>query len=260
MTRISTGVPGLDPMLQGGFFPQTANLIEGAPGTGKTTLGMQFIHHGVTVCDEPGIILTFEEFPRQYYHDAAGFGWDLPGLEAENKLRVVMSSPEISLNELQRVGGMLEQHAAAIGAQRILVDSISHFERIVADRAALRETVYGFVNGLKRLGLTILLTRESGSLFGGDPNAAHELAFLVDSYLLLRYVEIDSMMRKALLVLKQRGSDHARDIRQYEITSQGAVVQARFKGQHGLMSGSPTPSPADAFGEAFGRARTTHAE
>jgi len=56
MERVKTGIPGLDEMLWGGLLPQTANLVEGAPGTGKTTLGMQFIYHGIVACDEPGLI------------------------------------------------------------------------------------------------------------------------------------------------------------------------------------------------------------
>ena len=98
--RVKTGIAELDQMLSGGFLPQSANLIEGAPGTGKTTLGMQFIYNGITAYDEPGLILTFEEFPQQYYQDAASFGWDFRRLEAENKLRVIMTSPEVSLADL----------------------------------------------------------------------------------------------------------------------------------------------------------------
>ena len=66
LPRVKTGIAELDQMLYGGFLPQSANLIEGAPGTGKTTLGMQFIYNGITRYDEPGLILTFEEFPQQY--------------------------------------------------------------------------------------------------------------------------------------------------------------------------------------------------
>jgi circadian clock protein KaiC len=66
----------------------------------------------------------------------------------------------------------------------------------------------------------------------------------------LRYVEIDSAIHKALLVLKLRGSDHAKDIRQFSITDQGFRVQDKFVGREGIMSGSPR-SMADAFREAF---------
>jgi len=252
MERVKTGIPGLDEMLLGGFLPQTANLVEGAPGTGKTTLGMQFIYHGIVVCGEPGLILTFEEFPQQYYNDAASFGWDFRQMEREGKLRVVMSSPEVSKADLEKVGGRIERLVHEIGAKRILVDSLSHFERLGENRAHLRSIVYGFVNALKREGLTAVLTRESVALLGGAEGKDDAFAFLVDSYVLLRYVEIESVIRKALLVLKMRGSNHDKGIRQFEVTSRGIEVHAPFEGQEGIMSGSPRRM-VDSFVQAFVR-------
>ena len=94
MQRVKTGIAELDEMLHGGFLPRTANLVEGAPGTGNSTLGMQFIYNGIAQYDEPGLILSFEEFPQQYYRDAASFGWDFSELERKGKLKVIMTSPE----------------------------------------------------------------------------------------------------------------------------------------------------------------------
>lgn len=251
MQRVKTGIPGLEEMLEGGFLPQTANLIEGAPGTGKTTLGMQFIYNGIVQYDEPGLILTFEEFPQQYYRDAESFGWDFRKLEQEGKLKVIMTSPEVSKADLERVGGMIESLAAEMGARRILVDSLSHFERLTDDPHELRSIQYSFLNALKREGLTAVLTRESRTLLGGEDYSEASITFVVDSYILLRYVEIESEIRKALLVLKLRGSNHAKDIRQFEITSHGIEVKAKFEGQEGIMSGSPRRSMSDSFIEAF---------
>ena len=152
MERVKTGIPGLDEMLHGGFLPQTANLIEGAPGTGKTTLGMQFIYYGIVAHGEPGLILTFEEFPQQYYNDAASFGWDFRQMEREGKLRVVMTSPEVTKADLEQVGGRIERLVQQIGAKRVLVDSLSHFERLSESSTHLRAIVFGFVNALKREG------------------------------------------------------------------------------------------------------------
>lgn len=252
MERVKTGVPGLDEMLCGGFLPQTANLIEGAPGTGKTTLGMQFIYHGIVACGEPGLILTFEEFPLQYYNNAASFGWDFRQMEREEKLRVIMTSPEVSRADLEQVGGQIEKLVQEIGAKRILVDSLSHFERLSEDPVHLRSIIYGFVNALKREGLTSVLTRENMALLGESERAEDAVAFLVDSYTLLRYVEIESAIRKAILVLKMRGSNHDKGIRQFEITSRGVEVRAPFEGREGIMSGSPRRM-VDSFVEAFVR-------
>ncbi len=250
MKRVRTGIPGLDQMLCGGFLPQTANLIEGAPGTGKTTFGMQFIYNGIVQDNEAGIILTFEEFPQQYYRDAASFGWDFRQLERENKLRIIMSSPEVSKADLENIGGRIEKLTQEIDARRILVDSLSHFERLTQDPVELRTTVYGFINALKREGLTSVLTRESPALLGEGVSVDQDVPFIADSYILLRYVEIESAVHKALLVLKLRGSDHAKDIRQFIITDRGIQVQDKFIGREGIMSGSPR-SMAEAFRQAF---------
>ncbi len=250
MEQVKTGIKGLDEMLFGGFLPQTANLVEGAPGTGKTTIGMQFIYNGITQFDEPGLIITFEEFPQQYYHDAAAFGWDFEQLEKDGKLRVIMTSPEVTRLDVESVGGMIETAVTEMGARRLLVDSITHFERLTQDPVELRALEYSFINALKREGLTSLLTRESPTLLGEAPEGDSDIAFVVDSYLLLRYVEIESTIRKALLVLKMRGSDHAKDIRQFEITDHGVEVRSKFEGREGIMSGSPRRM-ADSFVEAF---------
>ncbi len=250
MDRVQTGIRGLDEMLFGGFLPQTANLVEGAPGTGKTTIGMQFIYNGITRFDEPGLIITFEEFPRQYYQDAAAFGWDFGQLEKEGKLKVIMTSPEVSRMDVESVGGMIETSVAQMGARRVLVDSITHFERLTQDPVELRALEYSFINGLKREGLTSLLTRESPTLLGEAPQEDSDIAFVVDSYVLLRYVEMESMIHKALLVLKMRGSDHAKDIRQFGITEHGVEVRSKFEGREGIMSGNPRRM-VDSFVEAF---------
>jgi circadian clock protein KaiC len=252
MERVKTGIPGLDEMLHGGFLPQTANLVEGAPGTGKTTLGMQFIYHGIMAHGEPGLILTFEEFPQQYYNDAASFGWDFRQMEREGKLRVVMTSPEVTKADLEQVGGRIEGLVQQIGAKRVLVDSLSHFERLCESPTHLRAVVFGFVNALKREGLTSILTRENMALLGESEATDDALGFLVDSYTLLRYVELESTIRKALLVLKMRGSDHDKGIRQLEITSRGVEVRAPFEGREGILSGSPRRM-VDSFVQAFVR-------
>ena len=251
--RVKTDIKGFDEMVMGGLLPQTANLVEGPPGTGKSTFGMQFIYNGIQQYNEPGLIVTFEEFPQQYYRDAEGFGWDFRKLEREGKLRVIMTSPEVSRSDLESVGGTIETLAREMGARRVLVDSVSHFEQITSDPIELRAVVYGFINALKREGLTSILTRESPMLLGSE-EGDNDIAFVMDTYILLRYVEIESAIRRALLVLKLRGSDHAKDIRQYEITNEGIVVKSRFEGQEGILSGSPRRM-VEAFDKAFGPGR-----
>jgi circadian clock protein KaiC len=249
--RVPIGIPELDRMLNGGFLPQTANLVEGAPGCGKTTMGMQFIRNGA-LQGEPGLILTFEQFPEQYYRDASSFGWDFQALEEQGLLKVIMSSPEVVKADLEHLNGRIQTWVEQANCKRILIDSLSHFERMSQDPAVLRSQVYGFLNALKREGLTTLLTRESYVLLGeeSEPVADAPLGFLVDSYILLRYVEIESAIRRAIIVLKMRGSRHDTHIRQFDIGSHGLYVQEPFKGREGILSGTPQQM-AESFIKAF---------
>ena len=252
-TRIKTGIPHFDEMVGGGFLRGSANLVEGAPGTGKTTLAMQFIYNGIVQDNEPGVIITFEEFPQQYYHDALQFGWDLKKLEQEGKLRVIFTDPETALRELSDMDGEFVKMIEEIGAQRVIVDSMTHFETMADTTNGLRELERVFINSLKREGVTSILLRENDSLLGQLQQVGSKISFVVDTYILLRYVEVDSSIQKAMTVLKMRGSDHQKDIMRYHCTSQGLEVMTSFAGREGIMSGISHNTPQEAFTDVFGR-------
>src|SRR5512138_3134011 len=97
--RVTSGTPGLDDMLGGGFVRHAAVLVRGAPGTGKTTLGLQYLLEGARR-GETGLFISFEEFPQSLYRDAASLGWDLPTLEKEGKLRLLFTSPQVLIQSL----------------------------------------------------------------------------------------------------------------------------------------------------------------
>jgi circadian clock protein KaiC len=235
------------------LIPGSANLLEGAPGTGKTTLAMQFIYNGITRYQEPGLIITFEEFPQQYYHDAMGFGWDLKALEKDGTLKVVFSDPHTALEEITKPDGQLVSVIEQYGVKRVAVDSMTHFESLSADQNELREIERSFVNALKRERVTSILLRENDALLGQISRTTSKIPFIVDSYTLLRSVELDSAIAKALCVLKMRGSDHDKDIRRFSITRTGIEVDETFAGREGIMSGITHVTPQDAFVNVFGK-------
>jgi circadian clock protein KaiC len=251
--RTQFGIKSLDSMICGGLLEGSANLLEGAPGTGKTTLGMQYIYNGITMFDEPGLIVTFEEFPQQYYHDALQFSWDFKALEAEGKLKVVFADPATTLAEFERPDGEFVNIIEDMGIKRVVVDSMTHFETLSADPHELRDIERRFINSLKREGVTSILLRENDSLLGNISQMTSKIPFIVDTYILLRYVEIDSAIEKALCFLKMRGSDHQKDIRCFRVTPRGIEVASKFSGKEGIMSGITHSTPQDAFVNAFGK-------
>lgn len=239
--RVRTGVTGLDQMLDGGFLEGSAVLVQGAAGTGKTTLGLQFLYTGVVEEGETGLLITFEEFPSSLLRDAQEHGWDLRALEETNKLRILFTSPSILLANLQSPDSPLNHTILRWGIRRVVLDSIDHFQRISHDPVVLRDTYATVLNALKREEMTSLLTRE---VSGTRLQSQHDkLAYIVDAVLMMHYVEVNSAIERALLVLKTRGSAHAQGIHKYEIKPGGIFVTERFEGLQGLLTGMPSRMP-----------------
>ncbi|MCK4452325.1 MAG: ATPase, partial [Anaerolineae bacterium] len=116
--------------------------------------------------------------------------------------------------------------------------SVTHFNRLTDDAQELRRVYTSVANGLRREGVTAVLLGEE-SRVGYRRVDKGGLLFVVDTIIMLRYVEIESAMQRAIVVLKMRGSDHAKEIRCYEIGSGGLTVLGVFEGREGLFSGIP---------------------
>lgn len=230
--RIETGIAGLDKMLAGGFLPGSANLLRGAPGTGKTLFALQFLIHGAAR-GEPGLLISFEEFPQSLQLDAQALGWDLRALQDQGGLHLYFTSPQALLTSLATPGSPLSELFVQQDLRRVVVDSVTHFTRLTNDELALRRIYHQLINAFKREGATALLLAEESRL--AAPRAA--LSFIVDSIIVLRYVEIESALHRALAVIKLRGSDHAKEIRRYEIRAGGLVVTRTFAGRENILSG-----------------------
>jgi len=234
--RVPIGIKGFDEMLNGGFLPGSMVLVRGAPGTGKTSLALQFLIHGAAKYNEPGLLISFEEFPSSFRRDAESLGWDLRGLEAAGKLRLMFTSPEVFLASLESPDSHLNQLILDANIRRLVLDSVSHFNRLTDDALELRRIYTAVANGLRREGVTAMLLGEENRA-GYQRAFKGGLSFIVDAIVMLRYVEIESAMQRAIMVLKMRGSPHAKEIRRYEIGTGGLTVSNVFEGREGLLSG-----------------------
>ncbi len=233
--RVATGVQGLDKMLRGGFLPETVVLLRGAPGTGKTSLAFQYLIEGAKQ-GETGLFITFEEFPEALYRDAESLGLDLRSLERAGKLHIVFTSPEVLLKSLQTPTSALYEMMMEADIRRAALDSATHFTRLTGDPFELRNLYTSLVNSLRRDQITTLLLSEERRM---DYKRADRgaLSFLADGIILMRYVEVESQIQRAIAVLKLRGSDHDRRIRHYHIQEGGLVVGDPFQGRQAILSG-----------------------
>jgi circadian clock protein KaiC len=129
------------------------------------------------------------------------------------------------------------------GAKRVVIDSLAGFEMALAPgfRTDFRESLYRMIGALTRTGVTIVSTVEVVETFTELALSPYSISFLSDDIIRLRYVEIDGQLRKVLMVVKMRAGDHSKDIREYEITSDGLRIGERLTGYHGLITGVPEP-------------------
>jgi circadian clock protein KaiC len=226
MDRVRTGIEGLDTLLYGGLLRGDSMLVAGSPGTGKTSLGMQYLYNGATQYGEPGLLVTFEEFPQRIYRDALSFGWDFPALEEEGKLKVLFTSPEVLQQDIIRDQGLIGEMIAEIGARRVVVDSITHLQETGQDHRQFREAVYGLVNALKREQLTALLTRELREM---EEMGAGVEEFVADGVIVLSRAYIGNTNMRFLEVMKSRGSALVPIPSLYSFTEHGIVVVPPFQ-------------------------------
>jgi circadian clock protein KaiC len=226
MDRVRTGIEGLDQLLCGGFLRGDAVLVAGAPGTGKTSLGMQYLYNGITQYREPGLFITFEEFPERIYRDAASFGWDFRALEEQGKLKVLFTSPEVLQQDVVRDQGLVSEMVAEMRASRVVVDSISLLEDGGGDAHQFREAVYGLINALKRESLTALLIRELRDVeeIGRGPEE-----FVADGVVLLTRKYVAGQHMRFVEVMKSRGSPHLAMPSLFFLTETGLRVLPPFQ-------------------------------
>ena len=243
--RLSVGVPELDEMLGGGIPEGDSLLVAGSSGTGKSLLGTQFIVEGLRQ-GEPGIVAMFEERPHEYADRATGFGLDLETPQQEGQLKLLYIRPlDLSVDETVRE---IIDAVQSMGAKRLVIDSLAGFEMALAPafRTDFRESLYRMIGALTRIGVTVLSTVEVQETFTEFTLSSYAISFLSDDILRLRFVSINGQLRKMMVVIKMRRSSHSKDMREYEITSQGLVIGERLMGYRGLTTGVPGPWNAEA--------------
>lgn len=237
--RLSIGIPELDRMMGGGILEGDSLLLAGPSGTGKSALATQFIAEGLRL-GEGGIMAIFEERPLAYVKRADNFGLRLSHAQSAGKLEVLYLRPlDLSVDETMQE---ILDAIARTGAKRLVIDSLVGFEMALAPafRTDFRESLYRMIGAITGAGITVVSTVEVEDTFTAMPFSHYTISFLTDDIVRMRYVEIDGQLRKVIVVVKMRGGNHSKDIREYVITAKGVVViKPRQTDYTGLTTGIP---------------------
>lgn len=240
--RISLGVSELDEMCAGGVYRDSLVMVTGPTGTGKTLMSTHFIVAGLAN-GERGLFLSFEESTWQLERNARSCGIDLETPQRDDRMRIVSRYPDLGFQDL-----LVDiRHAVEeFGPRRLVIDSMSALEHTSSPKA-FREFGVGLTSYLKARGVAAMMTTTMPTLLGGEHATDVYLSTITDSIVALRYFELDGQVRRAVLVLKLRGSPHFHAIHEYEICEDGMRVLGPIHGVRGVLAG-----PAEFTDEAKG--------
>ena len=221
--RVDIGIEGLDQMIQGGIPQRHLIVTIGSAGTGKTTFGLQFLHHGLRN-GENAVFLTLEQSHDAILDTASERGWGFEEYEEQGKLAIVDLDPVEMANSLDNIRGELPALIEKFGADRLVLDSVSLLEMMYDDQSRRRTEVFDFTRSLKQAGVTTMLVSEASE---SNPFASRHgiIEYLTDAVFILQYVRSDTgETRLAVEIQKIRNANHSRETKPYEITNDGISV------------------------------------
>ena len=216
--KVSTGLKGLDLMLDGGFRRASCILISGNSGTGKTTLASTFTQ-AACLRGEKVLYLNFEESKEAMISGMLSPGIDLRPSLRDRKLLIQTSMPEStgSDNHLNRVMETMD----SFKPDHLILDAVSACVRMGSRQAAF-DFMMRLISVVKERGVTSILTNQISSRMGDDEELSGiGFSSVVDAVVQLRYVETDQEMNRQMLVVKSRGSAHSNRRQSYIITDRG---------------------------------------
>lgn len=215
--RVVTGIVGLDDILNGGIPEGNLTLLSGPPGTGKSTVGLQFLMAGVDD-GEPGVYVTLGENPDRIIRNMRAFGWDIDGAMEEETLRVV--SPE--LYKYDKLVDEIKRNAEAVDAARIVLDSITVLKSYFEDDFTIRRRIMELKRLFEDLGVTTLTVAESPH---AEQNVIEVEEYVADGVIDLYYQQREGeSFNRFLAVRKMRGTEHSMDMHPITIGTGGVTM------------------------------------
>lgn len=234
--KLGFGIESLDRMLDGGILDASTTLLLGAPGAGKTLLGLSFLC--AAPAKSPGLYFGFFEQPDRIASKADQIGLGLSKRLGSGDLELLWQQPFEQLADA--LAERLIQAVKRRGVKRLFIDGLIGFEGSVIHPERLSSFFTALCNELRTLGVTTLISSEARSSFVPAIDLpAGGISAGVESILLLRYVELRSQLRRLISVLKKREGTYDPSLREFSISSRGIEVASTSKSAEAILSGAP---------------------
>jgi circadian clock protein KaiC len=226
--KAGTGIQGFDEVTGGGLPRGRATLVTGGAGSGKTLFGIEFLVRGAREFGEAGVLMCFEESAAELATNVCSLGFDLPALEREGLLVVdairidATNSAASGSFDLDGLLIRLSSAIEAVGAKRVVLDTIEVLFTALSDPATVRAELGRLLGGLKELGLTVVITGERGR--AGELTRFGIEEYVSDCVVVLDNRTQDEMSTRRLRIQKYRGSVHGSNEYPFLIGQSGLVV------------------------------------
>lgn len=232
--RKEFGLKKLDDIMGGGIPKGHTVLVGGNTGTGKTTLGIQYLLNGVKN-GENGIFISLEEPVPQIKKSAKQMGFDLEKHEKEGRLTFVREPLIDTLPDKLLYHIIDAVHET--NATRVVFDSVSSLKSSMMTQEGVRRFLIQLTNFFKTEGITSLVNYLTSSMFqpgksqllGSLQSNEMRLSSVIDGIILMRYIERNQRVDKLLNVLKMRGSKHSKDLFSYKLDENGFQLGEKFR-------------------------------
>lgn len=240
--RLGFGVRRLDQMLRGGLVSYSSTLLFGSPGSGKTLLGLHFLHDGA-VRGERGLHISFSETAARLVAKGRMVGLDIgPDVSAGLTRLEMRAATETLPDQLASdILTLVREH----GAKRVFIDGMEPLSQQPLDEGRRQRFLTALLGQLLSCRATVVATQQTNTMFGGDLHPpVRDVEAIVDNVIFLRYFELRSQLYRMLSVLKTRESDCDHALREFSISSDGLDVAATFQSAEAILTGQPRASAA----------------
>jgi circadian clock protein KaiC len=240
--RLSGGIPQLDTLLGGGLERGTSTLVVGAPGTGKSSLAAQFISANADR-GQKGAMFIFDESASTLLSRTDGLGINLREHARSGLISIAAVDPaELSPGEF---GHLLQKAVERDKVSVIVIDSLNGYLNAMPEERFLTIQLHEILSYLGQQGVATLLVGAHQGLVGGAMISPVDASYLADAVILLRYYEAEGEVRQAISVVKKRGGQHERTIREFKLTEKGIDIGEPLKKFRGVLTGVPVPVAAE---------------
>jgi len=232
--RVSSGIPRLDAMLGGkGFYRGSSVLVTGTAGTGKSSVAA-FFADATCRAGERCLVFAFEESPSQILRNMSTIGLDLSRHSTSGLLHIYAARP--SLHGLEMHLAVMHKRIAELKPSAVVVDPISNFSSAGEERD-VHAMLIRLVDFLKNQGITVLFTNlTTGQMMRETTDMG--ISSVMDTWILLRDIELGGERNRGLYVLKSRGMPHSNQIREFVISPNGIDLLDVYVGPEGVLTGS----------------------